>query len=170
MTLFFLAIAFDVLGLIVLFVGIFANLRIDDRFYGDFLIYSGSLIIFSSLACWLMWYVGNIQAPEETFDGSSLKTRNSFVQLARKLSERLTQTLKPAVPSTKCAKDEDDGHVALPAHKATRVTWGKSDGYLNEGYDDSLDPFPQDKKKKRSELPNNTDGMSTLTGNIERLL
>uniref|UniRef100_A0A3B4FUE5 Transmembrane protein 238 like n=2 Tax=Haplochromini TaxID=319058 RepID=A0A3B4FUE5_9CICH len=81
---FLIAVVFDVLGVILLLIGIFANLRINGLFYGDFLIYTGSLIIFISLACWLMWYVGNVQVSVD--DGC--KKRNSIVQLARKLSER----------------------------------------------------------------------------------
>uniref|UniRef100_A0A8C7GPD4 Transmembrane protein 238 n=1 Tax=Oncorhynchus kisutch TaxID=8019 RepID=A0A8C7GPD4_ONCKI len=89
--LFFLAIGFDVIGFIILFIGIFANLRIDGMFYGDFLIYSGSIIIFISLAWWIMWYVGNIQVSEDSFGTSLMKNKRSFVQLARKLSERLSK-------------------------------------------------------------------------------
>ncbi|XP_071384706.1 transmembrane protein 238 [Centroberyx affinis] len=151
--LFFIAIILDVVGLIVIFVGIFANLRIDGRFYGDFLIYSGALIIFGSLACWLMWYIGNIQVSDDDIDGS-LKKTSSFVQLARKLSERLSQKLKSEGPRAKCVEDDEDySQVGLPAHKASRVTWGKSTAYLNQGYDASLDSLPDEKKNKRPDLP-----------------
>eukprot|EP00064_Thunnus_orientalis_P019039 superscaffoldBa00004597_g19149 len=145
--LFFIAIVFDVIGLILLFIGIFANLRIDGRFYGDFLIYTGSLVIFISLVFWLMWYVGNVQVSED--DG--LKKKSSIVLLARKLSERLSQTLK-GEGRLKCVVDESDcGQVGSPPRKASRVTWGKATTYHNEGYDDSLDCVAVEKKKEEIE-------------------
>ncbi|KAM9345999.1 uncharacterized protein tmem238l [Symphorus nematophorus] len=148
--LFFIALVFDVIGLILLFVGIFANLRIDGRFYGDFLIYTGSLIIFFSLGCWLMWYVGNVQVSEE---GEGPKKRSSFVLLARKLSERLGQKLK-GEERIKCVEDEENcSQVGTPPskRKASRVTWGKSTAYHNEGYDDSLDSTAEEKKREETE-------------------
>lgn len=132
---FLIAVVFDVLGVILLLIGIFANLRINGLFYGDFLIYTGSLIIFISLACWLMWYVGNVQVSVD--DGG--KKRNSIVELARKLSERLTMKLSRGEESMKCVEDEESSHGGSSPHKASRVTWGRSTAYSNEGYDTSSD-------------------------------
>ncbi|XP_041832588.1 transmembrane protein 238 [Melanotaenia boesemani] len=139
--LFLLAIIFDVLGLILLFIGIFANLSIGDRFYGDFLIYSGSLIIFFSLGFWLMWYVGNVRVLE--YD-EQVK-RGSIVQMARKISERLSMKLK-GKEHVKRVEDEEHSQIGSPPHKSGKVTWGKSTAYSNEGYDDFTDSPEVEKK------------------------
>lgn len=136
---FFIAVVFDVVGLILLFVGIFADLRVDGRFYGDFFVYTGALVVFLSLAFWLMWYAWNVQVTED----GGLKKRSSIALLARKLSERLSQKLK-GEERVKCAED-----CGSPARKASRVTWGKTTAHHNEGYDASLDsPAPEKEEEK----------------------
>lgn len=61
-TTFFLALAIilDVIGFLLLLVGIFAPLS-----YWDFFVFSGSVLIFLSLVLWIFWYMGNLTVPEE---------------------------------------------------------------------------------------------------------
>ncbi|XP_068764474.1 transmembrane protein 238-like isoform X1 [Struthio camelus] len=57
---FWLALAFDALGLAVLLAGVFA-----DVFFSDLLIYGGGIGIFLSLVWWVFWYAGNLEVPPE---------------------------------------------------------------------------------------------------------
>ncbi|XP_068279069.1 transmembrane protein 238-like [Nyctibius grandis] len=57
---FWLALAFDALGLAVLLAGVFA-----DVFFSDLLIYAGGIGIFLSLIWWVFWYAGNLEVPLE---------------------------------------------------------------------------------------------------------
>ncbi|XP_049416311.1 transmembrane protein 238-like [Epinephelus fuscoguttatus] len=55
---FWLAVAFDIVGLVVLLIGVFVNI-----FFYDLLIYAGAIVIFLSLIWWVFWYSGNIEVP-----------------------------------------------------------------------------------------------------------
>ena len=55
-----LAVVFDIVGLILFFLGIFAPLS-----FWDFFVLSGPLLIFFSLVFWIFWYMGNLVVPEE---------------------------------------------------------------------------------------------------------
>ncbi|NWX47743.1 TM238 protein, partial [Steatornis caripensis] len=53
-----LAVLCDVVGLIILFLGIFAPLS-----SWDFFIYLGALLLAFSLVFWMFWYTVNIEVP-----------------------------------------------------------------------------------------------------------
>ena len=53
-----LAIIFDVVGLILFLLGIFASFS-----FWDFFILSGPLLIFVSLIFWIFWYMGSLTVP-----------------------------------------------------------------------------------------------------------
>ncbi|XP_023204429.1 putative transmembrane protein [Xiphophorus maculatus] len=55
-----LAVFLDVVGLLLLLIGIFAPLP-----YWDFFVLSGPLLIFLSLVLWIFWYLGNLTVSEE---------------------------------------------------------------------------------------------------------
>lgn len=64
-TSFFLAIALilDLVGLLLLLIGIFAPLS-----FWDFFVLSGPLLIFLSLVFWIFWYLGNLTVSEDELD------------------------------------------------------------------------------------------------------
>ncbi|OCT83002.1 hypothetical protein XELAEV_18025538mg [Xenopus laevis] len=88
---FWLAVAFDVFGLVVLLIGVFANV-----FFYDFLIYAGAIVIFLSLIWWVFWYTGNIEVPpEELADDVGLsKKNNGVLGLVRTLSGRISRSFR----------------------------------------------------------------------------
>ncbi|KAI7803123.1 transmembrane protein 238-like [Triplophysa rosa] len=88
---FWLAVVFDVLGLIILLLGVFGNL-----FFYDFLIYAGAIIIFLSLIWWVFWYTGNIEvAPEELEDDVGLlKKGRGLAGVVRRFSSRLSNGIR----------------------------------------------------------------------------
>ncbi|XP_039215491.1 putative transmembrane protein LOC100289255 homolog [Crotalus tigris] len=102
----FLAIALvlDVAGLALLLAGGVGRPAVDGRSFKDFLMLTGGLLLFLSLLCWLFWYSGNLRGvpAEELPPGmaaSSPEPRRhpSFLRLAAKLSERLSQRRRPAL-------------------------------------------------------------------------
>uniref|UniRef100_A0A8C8E0R6 Si:dkey-16i5.8 n=1 Tax=Oryzias sinensis TaxID=183150 RepID=A0A8C8E0R6_9TELE len=57
---FWFAVAHDILGVLIMMVGVFGGLVTHDLF-----IYVGAIIIFLSLIWWVFWYSGNIDVPPE---------------------------------------------------------------------------------------------------------
>ncbi|KAM3863541.1 transmembrane protein 238 [Diretmus argenteus] len=90
---FWLAVAFDVFGLLILLIGVFANV-----FFYDFLIYAGAIVIFLSLIWWLFWYTGNIEVPPAELEddvGLLKKDRGGGIGGAvRRLSGRVTSGIR----------------------------------------------------------------------------
>ncbi|KAM6957375.1 transmembrane protein 238 [Aplochiton taeniatus] len=88
---FWLAVAFDVFGLLILLIGVFA-----DVFFYDFLIYAGAIIIFLSLIWWVFWYTGNIEVPPEDLndDVGLLKKEKTITGAVRRLSTRLSSGIR----------------------------------------------------------------------------
>lgn len=141
--LFLLAIVFDTAGLVMLLVGIFGNLSSGDHFYGDFLIYTGSIIIFLSLVWWVLWYTVNVQLFAEEKPGSFI----SFTHWAGKLPERLSKSgVSPLAGGVgeKMKKNVGNGKVScgtVCGAAPCRVTWedsgrsGSVSGHYNRGFD-----------------------------------
>ncbi|KAM8945700.1 transmembrane protein 238-like [Pelodytes ibericus] len=93
---FVLAVCFDVFGLSLVLIGIFVNFQIDGRNFGEFIIYSGGIMVFFSLLWWLAWYSLNLEVSLQDLlmDPPESTKRSNLVQLARKFSERFSKSGK----------------------------------------------------------------------------
>ncbi len=92
---FWLAVAFDIVGLAVLLVGVFASV-----FFYDLLIYAGAIVIFLSLIWWVFWYSGNIEVPPAELEddvGLLKKKKGGFGGISgavRRLSSRVSSGIR----------------------------------------------------------------------------
>uniref|UniRef100_A0A9L0KAG4 Transmembrane protein 238 n=1 Tax=Equus asinus TaxID=9793 RepID=A0A9L0KAG4_EQUAS len=81
-----LAVALDVAGMAALLTGVFAQLQVRGRDFGDLLIYSGALLVFLSLLGWILWYTGNIEISRQELERDYGLRPSAIARLARKLS------------------------------------------------------------------------------------
>ncbi|KAM9392076.1 uncharacterized protein KZ484_003599 [Pholidichthys leucotaenia] len=89
---FWLAVAFDLVGLAVLLVGVFASV-----FFYDLLIYAGSIVIFLSLVWWVFWYSGNIEVPPAELEddvGLLKKGKGGIGGAVRRFSSRIRSSVR----------------------------------------------------------------------------
>ncbi|XP_032394234.1 transmembrane protein 238 [Etheostoma spectabile] len=95
---FWLAVAFDIVGLLVLLLGVFVNV-----FFYDLLIYAGAIVIFLSLIWWVFWYSGNIEVPPaELEDDVGLLKKNKGALggiggAVRRLSSRVSSGIRSSL-------------------------------------------------------------------------
>uniref|UniRef100_A0A3Q2Y7K3 Si:dkeyp-72e1.6 n=1 Tax=Hippocampus comes TaxID=109280 RepID=A0A3Q2Y7K3_HIPCM len=95
---FWLAVAFDVVGLLVLLIGVFVNV-----FFYDLLIYAGAIVIFLSLVWWVFWYSGNIEvlsAELEDDVGLTKKDKGGLSGIGgavRRLSNRVSSGIRSSL-------------------------------------------------------------------------
>ncbi|XP_058530339.1 transmembrane protein 238 [Ochotona princeps] len=93
-----LAVALDVAGMAALLTGVFAQLQVRGRDFGDLLIYSGALLVFLSLLGWILWYTGNIEISRQELERDYGLRPSALARLARKLSRRWSAPAAAAGP------------------------------------------------------------------------
>lgn len=92
---FWFAVAHDILGVLIMMVGVFGGLIIHDLF-----IYAGAIIIFLSLIWWVFWYSGNIDVPPEELedDVGKMKLKNRRLsRVVRRVSSRLSSRIRDSL-------------------------------------------------------------------------
>lgn len=92
---FWFAVAHDILGVLIMMVGVFGGLIIHDLF-----IYAGAIIIFLSLIWWVFWYSGNIDVPPEELedDVGMMKLKNRRLsRVVRRVSSRLSSRIRDSL-------------------------------------------------------------------------
>ncbi|XP_063054987.1 transmembrane protein 238-like [Engraulis encrasicolus] len=90
------AVLMDFLGVAALLVGVFADLEIRGRDFGDLFVYSGALLLLISMGGWVIWYSGNIDGLAV---GKELTYKPSAVdRVARTLSRRIRMPRRRSEP------------------------------------------------------------------------
>ncbi|KAM6897141.1 transmembrane protein 238-like [Xenentodon cancila] len=89
---FWFAVAHDILGVVIIMVGVFGGLVVHDLF-----IYAGAIIIFLSLIWWIFWYAGNIDVPPEELEddvGMKKLKNQGLSQVVRQVSNHLSSGIR----------------------------------------------------------------------------
>lgn len=138
--LFFLAVTFDVVGFLVLLVGLAASPQLGGRYYGDFLALTGAVFMFFGLGVWVMWYAGNL--------GVDGKRRTGFGRIARQLS-----SLRGAGGGWKEEEEEDEVEVYVDEEekKEKGVEEEKEKEKGQEEEEEKEKDEEEDKKKEKEE-------------------
>ncbi|XP_063309444.1 transmembrane protein 238-like [Pelobates fuscus] len=130
--LFLLAVMADVVGLGLILIGIFVNLEMDGRSFGEFLIYTGGIMLFFSLLSWLAWYTFNLEVSmqELMMDPSMTQKKSNIAQIARKFSERFSRRAKRKDSSRDTLRTPNQ--PGEPLHLTPSV-------FINNGFSSPLD-------------------------------
>lgn len=91
-----LAVIFDLVGVMVLLAGVFVPLEVKGKDFGDFLVYTGVLLVLMSLGCWVMWYSGNIDGLTTSKEMGHIG--NAVDRIARRLSRKMRTHRSHQVP------------------------------------------------------------------------
>lgn len=111
---FWFAVAHDILGVIIIMVGVFGGLIIHDLF-----VYAGAIIIFLSLIWWVFWYSGNIDVPSEELedDIGLLKLKNrGLTEVVKSMSRRLSSRIRDSFRRSNRSTREDPVRSNRPSN------------------------------------------------------
>lgn len=106
---FWFAVAHDILGVLIMMVGVFGGLVIHDLF-----IYAGAIVIFFSLIWWVFWYSANIDVPPEELedDVGLIKLKNRrFSRTVRRVSDRISSGIRNSFRKNgRSSREEPEGN------------------------------------------------------------
>ncbi|XP_059892595.1 transmembrane protein 238-like [Gadus macrocephalus] len=120
---FWFAVAHDVLGLVIMMMGVFGGFAIHDL-----LIYAGSIILFFSLIWWVFWYSGNIDVPPGELEddvGMVKMKKGGLTGVVRSMSSRVSSGLRSSFRRTS-GRFRRDAPAAgdEPQHRESRPSTG----------------------------------------------